>query len=90
MKTVIVLGTGCPSCKKTYEMIDKKVKELGIDTKVKKIEDIAEILKYGVMSSPAVVIDGKIVHVGGIPSEKDITGWFTKSSGCCCGGGCGC
>lgn len=89
MKNVIVLGTGCPSCKKTYELIDKKVKELGIKANVEKNEDIAELLKYGVMSSPAVVIDGKIVHVGGVPSEKDITSWFTKSSGCCCDG-CGC
>lgn len=89
MKTVIVLGSGCPNCKKTYELVDKKVKELKIDAKVEKNEDITELLKFGVMSTPAVVVDGKIVHVGGVPSEKDIIGWFNKASGCCCGS-CGC
>lgn len=85
MKKIIVLGSGCSSCKKTYELIDKKIKELGIDATVEKNEDITEILKYGIMTTPAVVIDGAIVHVGGIPAEHNIESWFCESKGCCCG-----
>lgn len=84
METIIVLGSDCPSCKKTYELIASKVKELGIDATVEKNENINELLKYGVMSTPAVIIDDKIVHVGGIPSDKIITSWFNAPTTCGC------
>lgn len=87
MKKIVVLGSGCSKCKKTYELVSKKVKDLGVEAEVVKDEDITLLLKYGVMSTPAVVVDDKIVFVGGIPSEKDIEGWF-KPSSCSCGGCC--
>lgn len=87
MKKIVVLGSGCSKCKKTYEIVSQKVKDLGIEAEVIKDEDIASLLKYGVMSTPAVVIDDKIVYVGGVPSEKDVEDWF-KLSSCSCGG-CG-
>ena len=87
MKNIIVLGSGCTNCKKTFELVDKVVKANGFDATVTKNEDITELLKYGVMSTPAVVINDKIVHVGGIPPEKDIIGWFGATN-CACNGSC--
>lgn len=88
MKQVIVLGTGCPNCKKTFELINNIVKTNEFDANVTKNEDISELLKYGVMTTPAVVIDDKIVFVGGVPSEKEIVGWFSEHTSfncsCCC------
>lgn len=88
MKQVIVLGTGCPSCKKTFELINNIVKTNEFDANVTKNEDISELLKYGVMTTPAVVIDDKIVFVGGVPSEKEIIEWFSEHTSfncsCCC------
>lgn len=86
MKKVTVLGSGCSKCKKVYELVSQKVKKLGIEAEVVKDEDITALLKYGVISTPAVLIDDKIVFAGGVPSEKDIEGWFKQS--CSCGGRC--
>lgn len=85
MKKIVILGTGCSNCKKTFDLVSKKVKELNIEAEVIKDEDIASMLKYGVMSTPAVVVNDKIVHVGGVPSEKDIEGWFAIKPSCSCG-----
>jgi len=60
---ILVLGTGCENCKKLFETTKKAISELGIDADVKKLEDIAEIMKY-TMNTPALVVDGKLVHSG--------------------------
>ncbi len=60
---VLVLGTGCESCKKLYETAKKAIDELGLDGEVKKVEEIGEIMKY-TMNTPALVVDGKVVHSG--------------------------
>lgn len=60
---ILVLGTGCENCKKLYETTKKALVELGINTDVKKVEDIAEIMKY-TMNTPALVVNGKLVHSG--------------------------
>ena len=88
MKKIVVLGSGCSNCKKTYELISKKVKELGVEVEVVKDEEITSLLKYGVMATPAVVIDDKIVLVGAVPTEKDVEGWFKPQTSCSCGGCC--
>lgn len=73
-----VLGTGCCSaCGELYGIMQKKVKELGIEATVIKSDDMMEIMAAGVMSTPAVIIDGKVVHAGGLPKEKEIDSWFT-------------
>lgn len=60
---ILVLGTGCENCKKLYETAKKAISELGLDADLKKVEDIAEIMKY-TMNTPALVVDGKLVHSG--------------------------
>lgn len=60
---ILVLGTGCENCKKLYETTKKALVELGINVEVKKVEDIAEIMKY-TMNTPALVVNGKVVHSG--------------------------
>lgn len=76
MKNIKILGSGCCNCKTTYANVEKVVKELGIEAEIVKEEDIMEIVKSGVMSTPAVVIDNKVVYAGGIPDENEIKKWF--------------
>ena len=71
-----VLGSGCSNCKKTFEAVKKYVENNNIKANVIKDEDITSLLKYGAMSTPAVVINEKVVHSGGIPNENDIKAWF--------------
>ena len=61
-----VLGTGCANCKTTMKLIEEVVAEKGVAAQVSKVEDIQSIMSYGVMSTPGVVIDGKVVHAGDV------------------------
>lgn len=76
MKSIKVLGTGCKKCSDTYELVNRLVSETGVDADVSKVEDLKSIIGYGVMSTPAVVIDEKVVFKGGVPKEKDIRSWL--------------
>ena len=76
MKNIKVLGTGCANCKTTLKLIEEMAKEKGAEIQLEKIEDIQAIMGYGVMSTPGVVIDGKVVHAGGVPSRDKIAGWL--------------
>lgn len=67
-----VLGSGCSKCKKLEENVKKVLSETGQDASVEKVEDFKEIMKYGVMQTPALVIDEKVVSVGKVLKEKDI------------------
>jgi small redox-active disulfide protein 2 len=73
-----ILGTGCSKCKKTKEVVEKVLKSTGVEAEVVKVEDIETILKYGVMITPAVVIDGDVKIVGKVPDEKEIKKWVTE------------
>ncbi|MCM1322669.1 MAG: thioredoxin family protein [Acetobacter sp.] len=84
MENIKILGTGCPKCKETMKIVEKAAKANGFSGKIEKVEDIAAIISYGVMSTPAVVIDGKVAFAGGIPSEEQANSWFQKN-GCSCG-----
>jgi small redox-active disulfide protein 2 len=88
-----VLGTGCANCKTTLKLIEDAARAKGVAVQIEKVEDIAEIMKYGVMSTPGVVIDGKVVHAGGVPSKDKIDAWLgaptSSAGGCCSGGQCG-
>jgi len=94
MKIIKVLGSGCRNCVNTADLVEKKARELGIEVKVEKVTDMGEIMGYGVMSTPGVVIDEKVVHAGSVPSADQIAGWLREESGGCCsgsssaGGGC--
>lgn len=76
MKNIKVLGTGCANCKTTLKLIEEAAKAKGIEIQLEKIEDIQTIMAYGVMSTPGVVVEGKVVHAGGVPSRDKIAGWL--------------
>ena len=67
-----VLGSGCAKCKTTYEMIEKIVKEYQLDATLSKVEDIVELLNYGIMTTPAIVVDGEVKLKGHVPTESEI------------------
>ena len=71
-----VLGTGCANCKSTIALIDQVAKANGVEVKLEKVEELREIMGYGVMSTPGVVIDGKVVHAGAVPSRDKIEQWL--------------
>lgn len=71
-----VLGPGCAKCTATVEVLRKAAKAKGADVSITKVEDIREIVSYGVMSTPGVVIDGKVVHVGSVPTSEKAEGWM--------------
>lgn len=73
-----ILGTGCPKCKKTKELAEKAVKETGIDAEIVKVEDFDKILEYGVMITPALVVDGDVKIAGKVPNLEDIKKWITE------------
>ena len=72
MKKIQILGTGCPKCKKLFEVAQQMVKEDGIEAEVTKVEDINEILKFNVMMTPALAVDGEVKVVGRIPKPEEI------------------
>lgn len=67
-----VLGPGCPKCKKLAESTQQAVEEMGIQAEVIKVEDINEILKYDIISTPGIVVNGKVIHSGRIALKKEI------------------
>ncbi|MBI2354570.1 MAG: TM0996/MTH895 family glutaredoxin-like protein [Deltaproteobacteria bacterium] len=69
-----VLGTGCVKCKTLYENVKKALEESGTNAEVAKVEDIPSIMKHGVMSTPALVIDGRVVFSGKVASVAEIIG----------------
>ena len=72
MKKIQILGTGCPKCKKLSELTEAAAKELGIDYEIEKVTDINEIMKFGVMMTPALAVDGQVKVVGKVPSPDEI------------------
>ncbi|MFC1668926.1 thioredoxin family protein [Spirochaetota bacterium] len=72
MKDIKVLGTGCPKCAKLEELSKKAAEELGIEHSVEKVKDINKIMDYGVMTTPALVVDGKVKVAGKVPSLEEI------------------
>jgi len=71
-----VLGTGCSNCKTTVKLVEEIVKEKGASINLEKVEDIQDIMKFNLLSTPGVVIDGVVVHAGGIPSREKVEQWF--------------
>ena len=76
MRNIKVLGTGCANCKTTYKLIEEAAAAQGVAVQIEKVDDLQAIMGYGVMSTPGVVIDGKVVHAGGIPAKDKIAGWL--------------
>ena len=77
MKKIQILGTGCPKCNKLEELSRKAADELGIEYEVEKVKDINQIMEYGVMITPALVVDGEVKVAGKLPSSQDIKKWIS-------------
>ena len=75
MKHFKVLGSGCKNCENTAEMIEQAAKAAGVDVEVEKVTDMGVIMGYGVMSTPGVVLDEKLVHAGGVPAPEKVQEW---------------
>ena len=76
MKNIQILGTGCANCKNTLALVEAVAREKGVQIALEKIEDLPSIMGYGVMSTPGVVIDGVVVHAGGVPARAKVESWF--------------
>jgi small redox-active disulfide protein 2 len=76
MKNVKVLGPGCKRCQTTADMVRAEAERLGVAVEIEKVTDYAEIAGFGVASTPGIVIDGKVVHAGGLPKAEEIAGWL--------------
>jgi small redox-active disulfide protein 2 len=76
MKDVKILGPGCKRCQATAEMVQSEADRLGVPITIEKVTDYAAIAGYGIVSTPGIVVDGKVVHAGGLPKADDISGWL--------------
>jgi len=92
IKSIQVLGSGCPTCKQLYEATKKVAEELKINVIVEYITDVAKMIEMGVMASPVLAVNGKPVLIGGGHGEADIKNALEKNitkngneGGCCCG-----
>ena len=85
-----VLGTGCANCRATYSVLEAVARDKRVEASITKVEDVKDIMSYGILATPGVVIDGVVVHSGGVPSRAKVEQWFSalgpSSSGGCCGG----
>lgn len=75
---IIVLGTGCANCKTTYNRVAKVIADTNSTATLRKEEDILEIVKYNIMSLPAIVVDGEVKLKGYVPSEEEIKKLITE------------
>jgi small redox-active disulfide protein 2 len=95
MKAIKVLGTGCANCRATTQRVEQVAKELGVSITLEKVEAMQEIVAYGILATPGVVVDGKVVHSGGIPTREKIADWLRADAGSVASAvpttsGCGC
>ncbi len=71
-----VLGAGCAKCKATYALFEQVIAAKGLNVKLIKVEDMAVIISYGIMSTPGVLVDNKLVMVGTVPTRQQIENWL--------------
>lgn len=79
MKIVKVLGSGCRKCEKTADIIQEVARAQDISVELEKVSDPQVIMRYGVMRTPAVVVDEQLVHSGSVPRPQDVEQWLTGS-----------
>ncbi len=72
MKHIQILGTGCPKCKTLHANAEAAVRALGVEARIEKVEKITEIMKFGVMTTPALVVDGQVKSAGRVLSPEDL------------------
>jgi small redox-active disulfide protein 2 len=73
-----VLGPGCPRCQETEKNVKEALTEIGVQAGIEKVTDAMEIAGYGVMGTPAVVIDGEVKSVAKIPNKEEVKSWIQK------------
>ena len=73
---ILVMGPGCPKCEQAEKTVREAVAEAGVQADIQKVKDFQEIAKYGIFSTPAVVIDGDVKVVGKAPSKKEVLSWL--------------
>ena len=71
-----ILGPGCANCVNLEKQARQAVEQLGLDATIEKVTDYAAIAGYGIAATPGVVVDGKVVHAGGVPTRTKVEGWF--------------
>lgn len=71
-----VLGPGCPKCQQTEKVVKEAVAASGINAQIEKVTNVLDIARYGVLGTPAVVVDGQVKSVGKIPKKEDILSWI--------------
>ncbi|MGK2953029.1 MAG: thioredoxin family protein [Thiobacillus sp.] len=76
MMDIKVLGPGCANCKRTMALIEQVAKDKGVPVTLSKVEEMRDIMGYGIMSTPGVVVEGKVVHAGGVPGRDKIEQWL--------------
>ncbi len=76
MKDVKILGPGCKRCQATADMVKAEADRLGVEIALEKVTDYAAIAGWGIASTPGIVIDGKVVHAGGLPKAEDVDVWL--------------
>ncbi len=76
MKNIKVLGSGCANCRNTIRLIEEVAAAKGAQIVLEKVEDLQQIMTYGIMSTPGVVVDGTVVHAGGMPARNKVESWF--------------
>ena len=76
MKKIQILGPGCPNCERLAALTERVAQELGVEFELQKVKDITEIVQFGVMATPGLVVDGKVVVSGRLPSEAEVKGWL--------------
>jgi len=72
-----VLGSGCANCRTTYALLEQVARDKGVDVSLAKVEDMQQIVAFGILSTPGVVIDGKVVHSGGVPPRAKVEQWLS-------------
>jgi small redox-active disulfide protein 2 len=86
MKKVKVLGSGCSTCNQLFDAVKAVISKEGLNAVVEKVEDLQQIMAYNIMTTPALVVDEKVVCKGRVPSHDEILELLTASlHGCCCG-----
>ena len=76
MKQIKVLGSGCARCKQTAAMIETEAAKLGVAIQMEKVTDFAAIAGFGIAATPGVVVDGHVVHAGGLPDPEAVRTWL--------------
>lgn len=71
-----VLGSGCANCRNTIALIEEVARAKGVAVTLEKVQEMRDIVAWGVMSTPGVVVDGKVVHAGGVPARSKVEGWL--------------